>query len=40
MIDFRRSDDFAKFLAELRDETAKAKIAVRLVRLANGNAAM
>lgn len=28
---------FVSFLVDLRDETAKAKIAVRLVRLANGN---
>ena len=37
MIKLRRSEVFVSFLADLRDETAKAKIAVRLVRLANGN---
>ena len=37
MIEFRRNQEFIRFLAELRNDAAKAKIAVRLVRLANGN---
>ena len=37
MIEFRRTVEFAAFLADLRDERARAKIAVRLTRLASGN---
>ena len=37
MIELRSSDEFDKFLADLRDETAGARIAARLIRLANGN---
>lgn len=33
----QQSDEFKKWLQGLRDQTAKAKIVVRIKRLANGN---
>ena len=33
----QQSDEFKKWLKGLRDQTAKAKIVVRIKRLANGN---
>lgn len=37
MIELRETDEFADWLANLRDERAKARIASRLDRLAAGN---
>jgi putative addiction module killer protein len=37
MIEVRETDPFAHWLAGLRDDTAKAKIAIRVRRLAFGN---
>ena len=33
----QQSDEFKKWLKGLRDQTAKAKVVVRIKRLANGN---
>ena len=37
MIEVRQTDEFARWLAGLRDAQAKARIARRLARLARGN---
>jgi putative addiction module killer protein len=37
MVEVRRTEFFDKWLASLRDEKAKAKIAIRIDRLAQGN---
>jgi putative addiction module killer protein len=38
MIEIRKTDQFAKWLDNLRDVNAKARILVRIERLASGNA--
>jgi putative addiction module killer protein len=38
VIDVRRTDAFAAWIARLRDRQARARIEIRIVRLANGNA--
>jgi putative addiction module killer protein len=37
MLDVRETDEFSAWLAALRDRRARAKILVRIARLANGN---
>jgi len=37
MLDIRDTDEFSEWLSALRDERARAKILVRIARLANGN---
>ncbi len=37
MIEVRQTDEFSTWLRKLRDTRAKAKIAIRIDRLANGN---
>jgi putative addiction module killer protein len=38
MIEIRKTDQFAKWLDNLRDVNAKARVLVRIERLASGNA--
>lgn len=37
MLDVRESDEFSEWLGTLRDKRAKAKVLVRIARLASGN---
>ena len=39
MVAIRKTEEFEKFMQDLRDERAKAKIAARIDRLADGNPA-
>ncbi|EIL99446.1 hypothetical protein UUA_08611, partial [Rhodanobacter thiooxydans LCS2] len=37
MVTIKQSDEFARWLKGLKDQTAKAKVIVRIKRLAKGN---
>ena len=37
MLDIRETDEFSDWLSALRDKRARAKVLVRIARLANGN---